>query len=436
MGNPRLVPRKPPDDVIPLSQWRAALARARTSRRAEALLELPNAEAIVPTLPVQDLYYVIKEVGLADAHDLLALASPAQVRGFLDFDVWEREKLATARAAEWIDALIDLGPDKLGAAMRAFDVELPSLWLAQHARVYDLSLGEAPPEDTEHLLWPSPDRFFLVEITAEGSAARTTERLLDHLYRADPELGRRVIMGARWELPSELEEMSYRWRSGRLADLGFVDYYEALEIYKYLDPQSVRVGEDTARPEPQPAEGEPASALPAPLAEAIGEQTFFHRAMNALGPKEPDETARISQNLVTLANQVMAADRIDPADLDGVRGALERALGYLSMGLEYVSRGDLGRAEEALRTIALVRLFRVGVSLTLQLGKLAKTLQKQAAGRLEHPWNDFVDALSEGVPRLHLPDEAVPRNFKSVADIRHAAKLLEQAAAQLTKPKN
>src|SRR5215468_6687447 len=146
MGNTRLVPRKPPDDVIPLSQWRAALARARTSRRAAAL-------------PVQDLYYVIKEVGLADAHDLLALASPLQVRGFLDFDVWEREKLATGRADEWMDALIDLGPDKLGAAVRALDVELPSLWLAQHARVYDLSLGEAPPEDTEHLLWPSPDRF-------------------------------------------------------------------------------------------------------------------------------------------------------------------------------------------------------------------------------------------------------------------------------------
>ena len=429
------VPRKPTDDdVIPLSRWRAALARARTSRRADTLLELPDADKVVPTLPVQDLYYLVKEVGLHDAHELLALASPAQLRGFLDFDVWERDKLALPRAAEWIDALIDLGPDKLGAAVRALDVEMPSLWLAKHAQVYDLSLGEAPPEDTEHELWPSPDRFFLVEITAEGAAARTTERFLDHLYRSDPELGRRVLMGARWELPTELEETSYRWRSGRLADLGFVDYYEALEIYKYLDPQSVRVGEDTARSQPPVAEGEPGSTLPAPLAGAMGE-SFFQHAMTELAGKDPDEAGRVSQNLVTLANQVMAADRIEPADLEGVRNALERALGYLSMGLEYVSRGDLGHAEEALRSIALVRLFRVGVSLTLQLGKLAQTLQKRA-GQLEHPWDDLVSALAERVPRLHLPEEQVARHFRSVAEIRQAAKLLEQAAATIQRPKN
>src|SRR5262249_62298025 len=102
-----------------------------------------------------------KEVGLADAHDLLELASPAQVRGFLDFDVWEREKLATARAAEWIDALIDLGPDKLGAAVRALDVELPSLWLAHHARAFDLSPRAAPPPATAPPPRPSPARALL-----------------------------------------------------------------------------------------------------------------------------------------------------------------------------------------------------------------------------------------------------------------------------------
>src|SRR5262249_37070106 len=159
------------------------LARARSSRRAQALLELPDAAQVIPTLPAQDLYYVIKDVGLADSHELLALASPAQVRGLLDFDVWEREKLLLGRVAEWIDALLDVGPAKLGATVGALDVELPSLWLARHARVYDLSLGEAPPEEDEHLLWPSPDRFFLVEITAQGDAARAVERLLDHLYR-------------------------------------------------------------------------------------------------------------------------------------------------------------------------------------------------------------------------------------------------------------
>ena len=67
--------------VIPLSRWRAALARARKGRRADALLAEPDAAQLVPQVPVQDLYYAIQEVGLADAHELVSLATPEQADG-------------------------------------------------------------------------------------------------------------------------------------------------------------------------------------------------------------------------------------------------------------------------------------------------------------------------------------------------------------------
>jgi hypothetical protein len=426
------VSRSSGGEVIPLSFWRAALARARSSRRASALYELPDAARVVPTLPVQDLYYLIRELGLADSRELLALASPTQVRGFLDFDVWDRDHLAPRRMAEWIDALCDLGPERLARVLGAVDVELPSLWLAEHARVYDLSLGEAPPEDTSHPLLPTPDGFFLIELHAQGEAARTCERLLDTLYRADRDLARRVVMGARWELPSELEEASYRWRSGRMADLGFVDYYDALEIYRYLDPQSVRIGEGTAQQAADPGlaeASEPAATVPAPYVEPLAEDSFFHRAMASLGE---EEVGPLSMQVVALANRVMAAERIDPADLGGVQAGLLRALGHLSMGLEYVARGDAAAGSEALRTVALVRLFRAGVSLTLQLGRLAQTLVRRQRARFDPPWDAFVEALARPVPLLALPGEPAPRAFRAVADIRAAAHLVEQVSWQGT----
>src|SRR5437870_2705298 len=123
------MPKKPPPrkkgngagksagEMIPLSRWRAALARARTSRRADALLELPDAARTIPTLPAQELYYVIKEVGLAESGDLLTLVSPAQVRSFVDLDAWTGDRIEVERLAEWIDALVDLGPEKLGPAV-------------------------------------------------------------------------------------------------------------------------------------------------------------------------------------------------------------------------------------------------------------------------------------------------------------------------------
>src|SRR5205814_9098787 len=94
------------EGVIPLSRWRAALARARRGRKADAILSEPDAEKLVPQLPVQDLYYAIKEVGLADAQELVALASPEQVCSFIDLDVWERDAIDERRLNAWIETLV------------------------------------------------------------------------------------------------------------------------------------------------------------------------------------------------------------------------------------------------------------------------------------------------------------------------------------------
>src|SRR5262249_15318018 len=148
---------------------------------------------------------------------------------FLDLDVWNRHELNSERMTEWLGTLVELGPDKLLSATRELDPELLALWVSRHATIYDLTLEEDAPEDTTNPLLQTPDRYFVIEITATGDEARTVERFLDLLYRADMDSARKLLMAARSEPASELEEMGYRWRSGRMADLGFVDYYEALE---------------------------------------------------------------------------------------------------------------------------------------------------------------------------------------------------------------
>ena len=44
--------------------------------RMDLVLAQPNAAAIVPRMPIQDLYYTIQAVGLEDAGELLALSAP------------------------------------------------------------------------------------------------------------------------------------------------------------------------------------------------------------------------------------------------------------------------------------------------------------------------------------------------------------------------
>jgi hypothetical protein len=413
------------DAIIPLSRWRAALARARRGRRADALLEEPDAAKLVPQLPIQELYYAIKEVGIADAQELVALASPEQVRGFVDLDAWERDHLDEARMREWMNALVEAGPGRLKAAVEALDAEAVALFIQRQARVYDLTLDEPLPEEPEGHFYPTPDRFFLLDVLVGGEEGKAFDRMLDWLYRADLEFARRVVMSAKWELPSDLEEHAYRWRTGRMSDLGYVDFYEALSIYRYLDPASVKVDEGTAQAV-SAGHGEvpdAAHALPAQLAGAVDTGSFFARALGTILIEA--EIERLQHLLMLLVNKAMAADLVEPGDVERAQKTLDQTVGYLGIGLEYLSRGDLQRAAQALRSVALERVFRVGVSLTLQLRKLAQTLAgPKGAGvvLLDAPYDALVDGLRRPRPQLE------GRPFHTLEDIRKAATTLEEIA--------
>lgn len=426
-------------DVIPLSRFRALLARARSpKKRVEAILAEPRPGELVASLPAQEVFYLVRELGLRDAGELLALCTPAQLRTFVDLDAWDRDNVDPARFFEWLEALLDLGAQHAAALTRALDAELASLLLAQHAQVHDLSLEEGPAEDTEHPLYPTPDRFFLVEITAEDpERARLIERWIDALYVADMDLARRVLMGARWELPSELEEHSYRWRSGRMADLGFIEYYEALEVYRFLDPASVAVGEHSAVAAAADEEV-PAPTLPVPYVDPLDRESFLSRVLGSIA--DEGELRRLESAITLLINRVLSADRVPVGDLDATRAVAARAVDTLGLGLEFVAKGDPDQAAVALRDVALVRLFRAGFSLTLQLRRLAETLV--ARGRLGPApgtlaWLDgaqlrVVQGLLEPRPQLarelDRPPAAGFRPFQTRDDIGRGARALEELA--------
>src|SRR5687768_446991 len=163
---------------------------------------------------------------------------------------------------------------------------------------------------------PTPDRFFLLELKGDEDTQRTTQRIVEDLYRADPDLARHTIMCARSEPPAELEENSYRWRSGRLADLGYVDFYEALDLFRPLPADQVVIGEGS-----EDRMIEETSRLPVIIAEEVIGRSFLARAMGAI--EDEVEAERLEQALMMLVNKVLAAGRAKPGQPEVVRrGAL------------------------------------------------------------------------------------------------------------------
>jgi hypothetical protein len=333
--------------------------------------------------------------------------------------------------------------ETVAAWARGLDIELLAFLLRQRARIYDLSLEE-PPDEPEGSLFDTPDRLFTLELLGDEQTQRMTQHLVENLYRADQSMMRRFLVGMRSELDAELEETASRWRSGRMADLGFVDFYQALEVYRELDPASVHLEPDpvsSARPPDESSADDSHLRLPVVMADRLASTTPFARAVAGL--TSAAEVANLHFALVALCNRVLSADRVSPGDDQVVAAVLARVAATLDLAVESLSRGDNAAGVAAVRRVPLIKLFRLGVSLVGKLHKLARSLVRNSPFAALRPAVDLWEPEDAEVlaaltrlrplfPRLlDNPPTAGERPFASLHDLTTATAAVERAGAAL-----
>ncbi|MEO6775788.1 MAG: DUF6178 family protein [Kofleriaceae bacterium] len=418
----------------PLGRLRTQLAGPRGYRRIDALLSMDDAAAAIAALAPNEVFELVHEVGFEDAQPLIELATPDQLRGCFDLEAWNKDDLQVAALKPWMVALIEAGFEKVGEVWAYLDAEFRALIVQRQTVIWDTTLGEGPEEDNDEPIMTTPDRFFMLQLEGDDDSQRLLQHLIEDLYRADPDLARHTIMAARSEPAADLEEHSYRWRSGRLADLGYVDFYEALELFRPLTPDQVAIGENS---QDRVVGEDEAVRLPIIVAEEVIGRSFLARALAAI--EEPAEAERLEGAVMVLVNKVLAAGRAKPGQSEVVRRGALYATATLSLGLETIARteamrehlgGDLGalaKATQALRTVGIGRLFRVGYTVTLKLAKLATALAPRSptAGS---PTRELVAALCSPRPLFACAADDPPqpgmRPFEAQADLRRAGELL------------
>ncbi len=391
-----------------VAQARTALATSSGRRKLDVLLGARDPAALVRALPAEDLYFTIRDIGLADAAPLVPLASLAQFRTFLDLDAWQGDRLDPARALTWLRAARTGSRQDPRAAARwrrklaGIDREVLFAVLRGTLRIHDLEDDPDPTPETDRYLRTAEGRY-LVEFLPEGPEAAALRGILDDLYAEDAFKAGRLLASLRWELPSELEEEALRWREARLADLGFPSLEEALSWF--------------ARPPSTPPTTTGAPARPAGfyLATLAG-GSLLDRGMEAL-PSE--ERPAVEAEVVAAANAVLVADQVDVAEPEAVREAFQAARAMLELGLEAQLRAG-GRAEDAAGAAALLaetpvkRIFQEGFGRLLELRwRAERLLASGGAGHrnaplLDPPLGEAVDALLGRRPR-YFPGLEAPR---------------------------
>jgi hypothetical protein len=343
---------------LPVEAQLALVCDAPVARRREILDLLPAPERVVPLLPEAELVFTVKAIGLDEAAWLLEIATPDQVTACLDLDAWRGTALDRPALDAWMAALAEIGDEALIRHLHAIDPELSVLYLQDHAEVV-----LKPAASEEAAFEPPPgaqslDGQFYLVARRESDDLAPLLRILRALFQSDYWAYFRLLQGAIWELPTESEEWAARWRSGRLEDLGFPPWDEAMGIYRY-----VRAGERARLPEEPVALDVEEWRLPVWVPSLPAGRDARHLVFRAIGELGEAERRAAFHQLVALANKVAVADRLELADAASIPSAIEKAALWVSRGLAHVAAANEVGAAEALRRLPMERLFRIAASL-------------------------------------------------------------------------
>lgn len=375
-------------------------------RQMDLILAAPEGRGLVDAIPPQEFYLLVKEIGETDALGLLELASPEQRTFILDLELWEKWSFSPDKAYEWLNHLLEAGESAVAEQLPHLDLELLLLMLEREISVGggigDLVTDEERTADYDHTF----DNIYFITFR-KNEHARAIGTFLDIIFRSDRELYLALMEGIKGELETELEELAYRFRAGRLADLGFPELDDALALYARLDPASFAV------------EGEKrlAAGTGSHLPAAGGSDSFLQRVLARAGSEELD------QELTSLVNSAMVADGEALRDRDAMEQVFQRVHGYLNIALEYLADGSEERGGEIIRTEYLRRLFQLGFSIVMPLRSRAERVSsddyatgKALRGLKAHPPRYYRAFDPEGTDGY--------REFRELADVKRSEEFL------------
>jgi len=334
----------------------AIVCDAPLASRARMLELLEHPEDVIPLIPEAELCFTVKAVGLVDGSWILEHATDEQLVAAADLDAWQGLTPDPQSMGSWLENYVEAGGETLLRAARAIDAEVWVLYLRERIGVVmkpNDDEGWQPPDSSATLdgqfhYWALSDRDDLAAIG----------RLLQTVFEKDYWLYFRILQGVMWEMVSDLEEWASRWRTGRLEDLGFPAWDEAMRIYGFIRPDR-----RAEVPEEEHALEVEGYDLPVWMPRLPATRDAREAIFRAAAELDEDERRSFFYAFVSLANKLAVADGLSLGDIETLPKALEKAASLTSTALEYIAKERALDPASVLRRVRLEHLFRVGANL-------------------------------------------------------------------------
>ncbi|MBI5252186.1 MAG: hypothetical protein HY912_22050 [Desulfomonile tiedjei] len=400
---------------------------------AEALEQLISvsrrASEIMRRISEEEVFFTIKELGEESAPALIAMTTGRQLQYVLDVELWKKDMLDLRAAGRWLEFIAASGDDKIIQFVQVTDSELLFAILGRLLRVRLRDPEVDLTEQMDSLPQFTLDDLFFVEFRTPDSE-EAIKRILEAIFRWHTEYYMTLMEHLSWDNHMEHEETARKWRNSRLAEKGFPEFDEVLEIYQYINKGQL-VGPLSSPPPERDAE-EPCPMVKFPL-KVLDSDNLFRRSLDRISTAE--ERDRLCAELAHLGNKVMIADGKDPGSAEEIRASLMKVGAYINMALEDVCEEDVATAAALLKSNHMELLFRRGFSLILELRKDVQRFVRDYEGGAENlgsPLASLVNGLLQKRPIYagNVFENQKARDFEFLEDIATIRKLMDRSALE------
>jgi hypothetical protein len=282
---------------------------------------------------------------------------------------------------------------------------------------------ELPDEAMDRLYSPDGYHYLLFN---QDCDLPPLKKLLEIMFQEDRDLFLSLYANTGASPPAEIEQQALRWRNNRLADRGWPDIEEAVQLYhpRHMDKTIPNLASDLIFDNP-----------PRYPLERMEQEKLLISGIEFL--ENSQKLDAIRGQLANLVNRVIVADGLPPTEIESLQKASQRVQGFLEIGLFTAGAANPESVANLLNKVPLLWLFQSALAQihlrVVRAKKLGTTLTKKLLEMMPAEFSDRFKALCLHRPLFLPAGESIPREFQDPDDLRLIDSDLDliQASAQL-----
>jgi hypothetical protein len=332
-----------------------------------AMLASANTRGHIRRLAVPHLFFGLKELEDEDILKLLPHVTEEQWTGILDLDLWSGDNMSTGQFLDLERHIVQAEDPVARKLIRAADPELWELIFKRKLTIYPKVEEEYAAEPQEGEWLETPNKDYLILLPQDPEEARLLRALILRFYDLEPKYVSILFESCSARTSTEIEETAYQSRKSRVEEMGFQDYFEAIDIYTFFPPEE-------PLPEKKHEQIREVGTLPVRFEEAFEGPLLLFQAFALI--TNPQDSQALLEELFFVCNKVLSADRASPADPERVKKTIGKAITGINLGLDWYSKGNIQKAAEDLQRHYLQSFFQAGYSRLVELQRKGRELNE------------------------------------------------------------